>query len=326
MLRRTASGQADVDEPVGTGAPVRPGRRDLTPDVASQLVRFASIGIVSTLLFALLFVLLAAPLGYVLADVVALAVCTVANTAANRRLTFSLRGRVGLARHHLAGLGLALLPLALTLGTIGVLDVLGVTALGPVLAAVTFANLVASVVRFVVRSAGGSSDRAGRVPGRIERHRARHVVRRCAARSGSWGASGSSCATAVSLVSTTVSLSVLGVLVYTAALPAAVANIVATMVGMVPSFELNRRWVWNKRGKRSVVSEILPFGVLSFAGLGLSTLAVALTAHWADTAGLDAGLRTFVVELANLAAFGTVWVVQFVVLDRVLFRPRPVAG
>ena len=127
----------------------------------------------------------------------------------------------------------------------------------------------------------------------------------------------------VSGIATTTSLVVLGALVATRTLSPGWANLVATAAGTVPSFELNRRWVWNKTGPRSVVSEILPFGVLSFAGLGLSTLAVAVTASWAASSGLEPGLRTLAVELANLAAFGTVWVVQFVILDRVLFRHRP---
>ena len=29
------------------------------------------------------------------------------------------------------------------------------------------------------------------------------------------------------------------------------------------------------------------------------------------------------VEAANVAAFGSLWVVQFVILDRFLFKPRP---
>jgi DNA-binding CsgD family transcriptional regulator len=51
--------------------------------------------------------------------------------------------------------------------------------------------------------------------------------------------------------------------------------VIATSAGIVPSFELNRRWVWSKRGSRSLGREIGPLCVLSFAGLGLSTLAVA---------------------------------------------------
>jgi putative flippase GtrA len=120
------------------------------PDLASQLVRFASVGVVSTGLFGALFLMLAGPLGPVAADVVALATCTVANTAANRRLTFSLRGRAGRARHQLAGLALAGLPLAATLAALGALGAAGVGSTGAQLAALTTVNLAAALARFLL--------------------------------------------------------------------------------------------------------------------------------------------------------------------------------
>jgi putative flippase GtrA len=126
---------------------------------------------------------------------------------------------------------------------------------------------------------------------------------------------------AVSAIATTTSLAVLGSLVLTRAVTAGWANVIATAVGTVPSFELNRRWVWNKHGRRSVLAEIVPFTVLSFTGLALSTWAVHAAAAWADAAGLSDLARTVAVEAANVAAFGSLWVIQFVVLDRVLFRP-----
>jgi len=55
------------------------------------------------------------------------------------------------------------------------------------------------------------------------------------------------------------------------------SNVVATTVGTVPSFELNRRWVWTKRGHRSLLPEIAPFCTLSAAGLALSTLIVSVS-------------------------------------------------
>lgn len=124
---------------------------------------------------------------------------------------------------------------------------------------------------------------------------------------------------AVSAIATVTSLTVLGVLVATRTASPALANIVATAVGTVPSFELNRRWVWRKTGERSVAAEIAPFCALSFAGLLLSTFAVDVAARWASAIGLTGVMRTFAVELANVAAFGTLWVLQYVVLDRVLF-------
>jgi len=123
----------------------------------------------------------------------------------------------------------------------------------------------------------------------------------------------------VSAIATTTSLTVLGILVSTRAAAPAVANVIATAVGTVPSFELNRRWVWHKTGSRSVAAEIVPFCVLSFAGLVLSTLAVAGAAHWAELAGLAGFARTFAIEAANVAAFGSLWITQYLLLDHVLF-------
>jgi putative flippase GtrA len=129
---------------------------------------------------------------------------------------------------------------------------------------------------------------------------------------------------AVSAVSTVVSLTVLGVPVFTGTLSPGWANVVATAVGTVPSFELNRRWVWGRTGRRSLWAEVGPFWALSFTGLGLSTLAVSLAGQWAVKAGLHAGMRALVAQAANVCAFGSLWIAQFVILDRSVFG-RPVA-
>jgi putative flippase GtrA len=51
-----------------------------------------------------------------------------------------------------------------------------------------------------------------------------------------------------SVVATTISLLVLTALVGSATMRPAPANVVATLAGVVPSFELNRRWVWDAGG------------------------------------------------------------------------------
>jgi putative flippase GtrA len=144
MLRRVAQGNISLREAL----PLRD--RSVSADLPSQLVRFGSIGVVSTLLFALLFALIAGPLGPLLADVVALGVCALANTAANRRVTFALRGPTNRARHYGAGLALAVLPLVLTLGVLALLGELGVTSIAALLAVVTLVNATASLGRFVL--------------------------------------------------------------------------------------------------------------------------------------------------------------------------------
>jgi putative flippase GtrA len=127
----------------------------------------------------------------------------------------------------------------------------------------------------------------------------------------------------VSVVSTVTSVAVLGVLVGAVGTPAGWANAVATGLATIPSFELNRRWVWGKGGRRSVTGEVVPFAVLSFLGLGLSTLAVHAAAAWASANGWGDLARTVLVEGSSLGGYGVLWVAQFVLLERVLFRPAP---
>ncbi len=126
---------------------------------------------------------------------------------------------------------------------------------------------------------------------------------------------------AVSGISTVTSLTVLAVLVGLFGVDAVLANVLATAVGTVPSFELNRRWVWFDRSQRSVLRQVAPFCTLSFAGLVISTLTVRTVS--ARTIDLGRGWHTLAVEAANVAAYGALWVVQFVLLDRVLFRHNP---
>jgi putative flippase GtrA len=125
----------------------------------------------------------------------------------------------------------------------------------------------------------------------------------------------------VSIIATTTSLAVLVALVATNTVTPVVANVIATFAGMVPSFELNRRWVWRARGRPSVRRQVVPFVALSLAGLALSTVTVHVAA--AVTADWSRATATVAVVAANLGAFGLVWVAQFVILDRLLFRHRP---
>jgi len=130
----------------------------------------------------------------------------------------------------------------------------------------------------------------------------------------------------VSAISSALSMTVLGVLVLTGAVSPGWADVIAISVGTVPSFELNRRWVWGKGGRRSLWAEIGPFCALSFAGLGLSTATVSVAAAWAGRAGLGAAGRAVAAEAGNVAAFGSLWIAQFVILDKVLFRAPVVSN
>lgn len=97
------------------------------------------------------------------------------------------------------------------------------------------------------------------------------------------------------------------------------ANVVSVCIGAVPAYLLSRYWVWEKRGKSRVMAEIVPFWTLALIGFGASTLAVwYVDTQWAASA--------VVVNLANLTAFGLVWVTKFFVLERYLFRMEQAPG
>ncbi|MER7169147.1 dolichyl-phosphate beta-glucosyltransferase [Micromonospora sp. NPDC000207] len=119
--------------------------------LAGQLARFAGVGVASTLAYLLLYLGGRMVLGPQAANLVALLVTAVANTAANRRLTFGITGRRHTVRHHLHGLLAFALGLGLTSGSLAVLH--AVSTDGPrlvELAVLVTANLAATVLRFVV--------------------------------------------------------------------------------------------------------------------------------------------------------------------------------
>ena len=88
-----------------------------------QAGTFAAIGVVSTLAYVALYALLRPAVPAELANAAALLATAIGNTAANRRLTFSIRGRAGLARDHAAGLLALGAALAITSAALAVLQV-----------------------------------------------------------------------------------------------------------------------------------------------------------------------------------------------------------
>jgi putative flippase GtrA len=121
------------------------------PSFGRQVIRFAAIGVASTLAYAALYVLLRLAMPAQVANALALLVTAVGNTAANRRLTFAIRGSAGVVRHQLQGLLVFGLALALTGGALGALHALSPQPSRALeLAVLTSANLVATVLRFVL--------------------------------------------------------------------------------------------------------------------------------------------------------------------------------
>src|SRR5215467_3309518 len=151
---------------------LRPGgARGRYGQLASQLARFILVGVASTVAYVLLYLLLRGVLAAQAANALSLLITAVANTAANRRLTFGIRGRAHAARHQLRGLIAFGTGLAVTSGALAALNVISAqpSRLTEVVVLIA-ANLVATVVRFalyrswVFRGDGGGAGPRARPP------------------------------------------------------------------------------------------------------------------------------------------------------------------
>jgi glycosyltransferase involved in cell wall biosynthesis len=130
----------------------------------SQPARFVAIGLASTLAYAVMFLGLRSWLAAGVANALALALTAVANTQANRRFTFGLRGRLGLLRQHAAGGLVYLLALGLTWGALSVLQGLDPHPARLLEVAVLMvASALATVSRYVALKAWVFRRRAGSV-------------------------------------------------------------------------------------------------------------------------------------------------------------------
>jgi putative flippase GtrA len=142
LVRDVGRGRAPIHAALSTEQP---------PSFGVQALRFVAIGVVSTLAYLALFVSLRTAVAAQTANAAALLATTVANTAANRRFTFAVRGRARAARHQAQGLVVFALALVLTAGSLALLR-----ALDPHASRVTEltvligANLAATVLRFVL--------------------------------------------------------------------------------------------------------------------------------------------------------------------------------
>ncbi|MFI6153378.1 GtrA family protein [Kitasatospora sp. NPDC051170] len=135
-----------------TGPPSDAGRTSSGAGTTKrQLPAFAIIGVLSTLFYLGLYVVARWVVDPQIANLIALAVSAVANTAANRRFTFGIKGSEGALRHQLQGLVAFLIGLGLSAGVLALLDHAVPNASKVVeVGGLILANGLATVVRFLL--------------------------------------------------------------------------------------------------------------------------------------------------------------------------------
>ena len=118
--------------------------------IRGQLLRFAAIGVVSTVAYLLLYLSLRGVTGAQVANATALLATAIANTAANRRVTFGVTGRRDAVRQHVQGLLVFVLALGFTSATLALLNAVTDPSRFLELTALVAANLAATALRFVL--------------------------------------------------------------------------------------------------------------------------------------------------------------------------------
>jgi putative flippase GtrA len=117
--------------------------------LAAQLFRFLTIGLASTIGYALVFLLLRESTTATEANVLALLLVTLFNTAANRLWTFGVRGRTRAIIHQAQGLLMLGVAMLVTTLSLSMAQDFGVRGSGAELAVLTAANLAVTAGRFV---------------------------------------------------------------------------------------------------------------------------------------------------------------------------------
>jgi putative flippase GtrA len=101
------------------------------------------------------------------------------------------------------------------------------------------------------------------------------------------------------------------------------ANLLANVLATVPSYTLNRRWVWGKSGQSHFWRELAPFWILSFIGLAVSSLAVWGAGAFARHHHFHHFGTGLLVNAANLLSFAVLWVGKFIIYNK-LFHVAPI--
>lgn len=130
---------------------------------------------------------------------------------------------------------------------------------------------------------------------------------------------------AVSVISTVLSLSLLFLFFDVAKVSSVDANIAATVIATIPSYFLTRNWTWGKSGRSHLVREVIPFWVIALVSLVLSTYAVGFGDREAKRISHAHVVETVFVLGANFLTYGVIWVVKYIIFNRVLFA-TPVEG
>ncbi len=100
------------------------------------------------------------------------------------------------------------------------------------------------------------------------------------------------------------------------------ATLFGNVLAIFPSYYLNRSWAWGKRGPSHWRKEVLPYWMMSFAGIAFSLLGAGWVKYIVHTHDLDHSVDTVLVAGMNLASFAVFWVLKILLFNRIFHTHR----
>ena len=95
------------------------------------------------------------------------------------------------------------------------------------------------------------------------------------------------------------------------------ATLFGNIVAILPSYYLTRAWAWGKRGKSHWRKEVLPYWLMSFAGIAFSLLGATWVKGFVHSHDLDHSVNTVLVAGMNLVSFAAFWILKIVLFNRI---------
>jgi putative flippase GtrA len=101
-----------------------------------------------------------------------------------------------------------------------------------------------------------------------------------------------------------------------------IATFAAFAAGAAVSFVVNRFWTWSRRERDGLGRDLFGFFAVAGSVAVLAAIVTSITDFYADRAGISDNLRTAMVETAYLGTYGVMFLIKFLLLDRLVFRTR----
>jgi putative flippase GtrA len=105
-----------------------------------------------------------------------------------------------------------------------------------------------------------------------------------------------------------------------------VASVAAFASGALVNFTGNRFWAWARRHRKGLGRDAVYYALLAVATAVLATAVTSLADGYAGRLSISDDEQALLVEGAYFATYAAMFLVKFMLLDKVLFAARPVSA